>query len=130
MKSLQLLGVAFAAALTAYATPTYAHSRSTSHSSWTLEREDGATRGHVVLQIPQLELTRLPWGPVAAPQLAPELARYLSSRLHLSAGGEACRVTDGPRALTARAGNARIEWRVACASPGPLMDPSGISMAR
>ncbi len=120
------LGMALAAVLAACATPASAHTRSVSYSAWTLESEAGKIRGHVVVRIPQLELTRLPWGPVAAPQLDPALAHYLTSRLAMSAAGEACSVTDGPRALAATAGNARFEWRVACATAGPLELRSGI----
>ncbi len=124
--SARLLKLALAAVLVAFAAPASAHTRSVSYSLWTLESDAGKTRGHVVVRIPQLELTRLPWGPVAAPHLDPALARYLSSRLTVSSAGEACRVTDGPRALAASAGNARIEWRVACEAAGPVKLRSGI----
>ena len=58
-----------------------AHTRSTSWSSWEIEGREARVR----FRIPQLELTRLPWGIVAPPQLAPELGRYLSEGLRLEA---------------------------------------------
>jgi hypothetical protein len=74
----------------------------------------------VRLRIPQLELTRLPWGIVAAPRFAPELGRYLSEGLRLSAGGVACPVVEGPRALAAPRDRALLEWHVRCPAEGAL----------
>jgi hypothetical protein len=93
-----------------------AHTRSTSYSSWEIQ----GARATVRLDIPQYELTRLPWGTVSPPGLAPELAGYLTRALRLEAAGEACAVVDGPRALAAPPEHAVIEWRVACAQEGPL----------
>ena len=104
------------AAAFALASATLAHTRSTSYSTWEI---DGA-RARVRFDIPQYELTRLPWGIVSPPALAPELAAYLVGALRLEAGGAPCAVVDGPRALVAPPEHAVIEWRVACASPGPL----------
>jgi hypothetical protein len=92
-----------------------AHTRSTSYSSWEIE----GTRARVRFDIPQYELTRLPWGIVAPPALNAELARYLAGALRLEAGGVPCTLTDGPRALSAPPEHAVIEWRLACPNAGP-----------
>jgi len=93
-----------------------AHTRSTSYSSWEIDGREASVR----LRIPQLELTRLPWGIVAAPRFAPELGRYLSEGLRLEAGGAPCAVVDGPRALSAPRDRALLEWRVRCPAEGAL----------
>jgi hypothetical protein len=94
-----------------------AHTRSTSWSSWEIEGREARVR----FRIPQLELTRLPWGIVAAPRFAPELGRYLSEGLRLEAGGVPCQVVEGPRALAAPADRALLEWRVRCPETGALV---------
>jgi hypothetical protein len=110
------LGTALAlAASLAPAGAAHAHTRSTSYSSWEIE----GTRARVRFDIPQYELTRLPWGVVAAPRLSPELARYLAGALRLEAGGAACTVTAGPRALSAPPEHAVIEWELECPRAGP-----------
>jgi hypothetical protein len=93
-----------------------AHTRSTSYSSWELEGREARVR----FRIPQLELTRLPWGIVSAPRFAPELGRYLSDGLRLEAGGVPCPLVDGPRALAAPGERALLEWRVRCPAEGAL----------
>ena len=72
-------------------------------------------------RIPQLELTRLPWGIVVAPRFSTELGRYLTEGLRLEAGGEPCPVIDGPRALAAPSDRALLEWRVRCPAEGELV---------
>lgn len=86
-----------------------AHTRSVSYSSW----EIAEGRARVQLRIAQLELTRLPWGPVSPPQLQPRLAAYLVESLQLRAGAARCTPT-APRALSAPRGRAIIEWRLQC----------------
>lgn len=86
-----------------------AHTRSVSYSSW----EIGERGARVQLRIAQLELTRLPWGPVSPPQLPPPLADYLVESLQLRAGAARCTPT-APRALAAPRGRAAIEWRLQC----------------
>ena len=78
----------------------HAHTRSMSWSSWELDGRAARVR----FRIPQLELTRLPWGIVAAPRFSPELGRYLTESLRLEAGGKPCPVVDGPRAQVRVAG--------------------------
>lgn len=98
------------------AAPASGHNRSTSWSSWEVEGREARVR----FRITQLELTRLPWGIVSAPRLAPELGRYLSGGLRLEAGGEPCAVVDGPRALASPRERALLEWRVRCPDHGAL----------
>ncbi len=93
-----------------------AHTRSTSYSSWELEGREARVR----FRIPQLELTRLPWGIVSAPRFAPELGHYLSAGLRLEAGGVVCPLVDGPRALATPPDRALLEWRVRCPAEGAL----------
>ena len=93
-----------------------AHTRSLSYSSWEIEGREARVR----LRIPQLELTRLPWGIVSPPRFAPELGRYLTGALRLEAGGVACAVSDGPRALAAPRDRALLEWRLVCPGTGEL----------
>jgi hypothetical protein len=105
---------AFAAAvlLALAPVPAAAHTRSTSYSTWEI---DGA-RAKVRFDIPQYELTRLPWGIVAPPQLPPELATYLTRALRLEAAGAPCALRGAPRALAAPPDRAVIEWSVECPS--------------
>ena len=94
----------------------FAHTRSTSHSSWELDGRDARVR----LRITQLELTRLPWGVVASPALQPELADYLAGALRLEAGGVPCALASPVRALASPRDRAVIEWRVSCNAEGAL----------
>ena len=104
------------AVLLCAALPAGAHTRSVSYSSWEIDGREA----RVVFRIPQLQLTRLPWGIVSPPALAPELAGYLSGALRLEADGAVCPVVDGPRALQAPKERAVLEWRVRCATDGAL----------
>jgi len=112
---LRLAGVA-ALLVCACAGGAGAHTRSTSWSSWEVEGREARVR----FRIPQLELTRLPWGIVTPPRLAPELGRYLGETLRLEAGGVACAVSEAPRALAAPSDRALLEWRVRCPAEGGL----------
>lgn len=92
-----------------------AHTRSVSYSTWALDPQ-GA---NVTLSVSQLDLTRLPWGPVWGAQLDPSLAAYLSERLQLLAAGEPCPLRSGPRLLPAPPERLAVAWRVECANTGP-----------
>ncbi len=98
------------AALASAAGAAHAHTRSTSYSTWEID----GPRAKVRLDIPQYELTRLPWGVVTPPSVQPPLSEYLTRALRLEANGEPCAVVDAPRALAAPPERAVIEWRVAC----------------
>jgi hypothetical protein len=101
----------------AAAAPASAHTRSVSYSSWEVDGREARVR----FRIPQLELTRLPWGIVSPPLFAAELGRYLTDGLRLEAGGVPCAVVDGPRALNAPRDRALLEWRVRCPAEGELV---------
>jgi len=77
---------------------------------------EGAT---VTLRIPQIELTRLPWGHVRGAHLDPNLATYLVERLQLLSAGEPCSLRHPPRVLAAPPGRAAIAWRVVCSADAP-----------
>ncbi|MAE95373.1 MAG: hypothetical protein CL910_11990 [Deltaproteobacteria bacterium] len=100
------------------ASPGEAHTRSTSYSSWEI---DGA-RVRVLFRIPQLELTRLPWGIVSPPSLPPPLGAYLVGALRLEVGGEPCLLRSGPRALSSPPERALIEWELQCPEAPPGED--------
>ena len=102
------------AALLVCAQSAGAHTRSFSYSSWELDPE-GAT---VTLRLTQLELTRLPWGPVWERELDPNLSQYLTTRLQLRSDGELC-TPRTPRILDAPSDRVAIEWRLDCPSSGP-----------
>ena len=108
--------VALLLAVSAFAEPGRAHTRSTSHSSWELEGREARIR----LRITQLELTRLPWGVVSGAALQPELAEYLVGALRLEAGGAPCPSVGPVRSLAAPRDRALIEWRVRCPEDGAL----------
>lgn len=96
------------------ASPTGAHTRSTSYSTWQVEGDEVRVR----FRIPQLELTRLPWGIVSPLQLPPPLARYLPDALRLDVEGEACTLTAGPRVLASPPERALLEWDLRCPGEG------------
>ncbi|MDJ0790065.1 MAG: HupE/UreJ family protein [Myxococcota bacterium] len=96
--------------------PLHAHARSTSWSSHWIEGREA----RIVLRVPQLELTRLPFGTVTPPALDPRLAEYVVSRVGIRADGEACSLVAPPRALRAPAERAAIEWEVRCPEAGRL----------
>jgi len=108
------LVVLFAAALWLGGSAASAHTRSVSYSSWRLDPK-GA---QVTLSLAQLELTRLPWGPVWGGEIRPELADYLTSRLQLVSGGEVCAPAGRPSVLASARERAVLEWRVECATGG------------
>jgi hypothetical protein len=112
MSARRVVAAALALLAPLLAAAAHAHTRSTSFSTWEI---DGA-RARVRFDIPQYELTRLPWGIVAPPALRPELAAYLTHALRLEADGVACAVEGEPRARAAPPERAVVEWRLACPS--------------
>jgi hypothetical protein len=99
-----------------------AHSRSTSYSSWTIDGDAVRVR----VRIPQLELTRLPWGIVSPPHVRPELGAYLTEKLRFEVGGEPCTLVDGPRGLAAPRDRAVLEWRLRCPGEGARVIASDV----
>jgi hypothetical protein len=111
----RIWGALLVAASLACALQARAHTRSTSYSSWVLDSK-GAT---VTLRVPQIELTRLPWGHVRGLQLDPNLAAYMTERVQLLSDGEPCVLRGAHRVLASPPGRVAIEWRVECAKSGP-----------
>jgi hypothetical protein len=102
------LALCVAAALAA--TQAGAHTRSESHSAWTV---DGA-QVHVAFSVADAEASRL-----SADGGRPgddRLLDYLSGKLGVSAGGVACPMTAPPHILAAAPGFRRAEFQYACPS--------------
>ncbi len=97
------------------AAPAASHTRSTSWSTWDLDGRDA----RVLFRIPQLELTRLPWGIVSPPVVPGPLARYLPDALRLEVNGTPCALMSGPRALASPPERALLEWQLRCPE-GPI----------
>lgn len=114
IRALKLLLCAALVALAA--APAAAHTRSMSYSTWEIDGRDVTVR----FRIPQLELTRLPWGIVRPPSLSEPLARYLVHSLRLEVAGEACALASGPRALASPPERALLEWELRCPKEGEL----------
>jgi hypothetical protein len=93
-----------------------AHDRSVSYSSWTIR----GRRAHVRAQLTRLEVSRFPWAAGEARDVARRLGAHLTQRLRLVAGGEPCRVTDGPQVLEPAPGRVAAEWRLRCPAGAPL----------
>ncbi len=102
---LVLLGAAALAAA-----PARAHTRSESHSAWTL---DGPLV-HMTFSVADVEAARIsPHG--ERPDDA-ALIGYLDPRVGVSAAGEPCRATRPPHIVPAASGFRRVEFQYLCAS--------------
>jgi len=88
-----------------------AHSRSQSFSTWTV-----ADTGDVRLSfsVSAREVTRLATAEAERLGLGERMARHLSRRVSLRSAGRACPPVGAPRALAARPGHVRVEWRFEC----------------
>jgi hypothetical protein len=94
----------------AWAAPVAAHTRSESHSAWTI---DGAVV-HLNFSVADLEVKRImPDG--SRPGDAALLA-YLAPKLGVTAAGAVCKLVAPPRILTAAPGFRRAEFQYACPS--------------
>jgi hypothetical protein len=102
---LLLIGAGVVAAM-----PASAHTRSESHSAWTL---DGPLV-HMAFSVADLEADRISGGSDRPDDAA--LIRYLDRRVGVSASGTPCRLTRPPRVLPAAAGFRRVEFQYLCAS--------------
>lgn len=94
----------------AWAAPADAHTRSESHSAWTI---DGPVV-HLNFSVADVEAKR-----IAADGSRPTdraLLAYLVPRLGVTAEGKSCRTVAPPRALNAAAGFRRFEFQYACDS--------------
>jgi hypothetical protein len=135
VRRLAICLVGFAALLTGPNDVAFAHGRSVSYSSWTIDGHQAT----VTLRLTTLELSRLAPTPQASRPLDPALARYFVERLQLAASGVACEPLGQPRSLGAPSGKAAFEWRIDCGEREPseirsrlLLDvaPSHLHFAR
>ncbi len=92
------------------ATPAAAHTRSESHSAWTV---DGPIV-HLSFSVAELEARRISRDGDVPTDTA--LLRYLTPRLGVMAAGARCKLVAPPRTLTAAPGFRRAEFQYACPS--------------
>jgi hypothetical protein len=86
-----------------------AHTRSESHSAWTL---DGALV-HMSFSVAEAEADRIDGG---GPPGDDRFLGYLAPKVGVTAGGQPCRMTAPPRMLAAAPGFRRAEFQYACPS--------------
>jgi hypothetical protein len=89
------------------ALPAAAHTRSESHSAWTL---DGRFV-HLVFGVDDSEARKLAGDRIPTDA---ELIAYLTPRVGVTAGGQKCGTTAPPRTLAAAPGFRRVEFQYAC----------------
>jgi hypothetical protein len=88
--------------------PAFAHTRSESHSAWTIK----GTMVHLQFTVPDLESKRItPDGDMPSVE---QLGDYIKDHVGAFAGDEACKLTEGPRALATAAGYRRYEFTFEC----------------
>lgn len=92
------------------ATPIQAHTRSTSHSSWTL---DGRLV-HMNFSVAEVEIERIAPGGLRMNDAA--FVSWLTSRVGITASDKPCQMVAKPKMLNAAAGFRRVEFQFACAS--------------
>jgi hypothetical protein len=88
--------------------PAFAHTRSETHSAWLIK---GSTV-HLQFTVPDLESKRItPDGDMPS---VDELGKYVAEHVGAFSGDQACKMTEGPRAVTAAAGYRRYEFAFEC----------------
>jgi hypothetical protein len=95
------------------AVPATAHTRSESHSAWTL---DGRFV-HLVFGVDNVEARKMAGDRIPTDR---ELIAYLAPRVGVTAGGTKCGTSAPPRILAAAAGFRRVEFQYACESATDL----------
>lgn len=95
-------------------TPAQAHTRSESHSTWTVS----GSSLRVTFTLPDLEAARL--GQDRAPPDDARLSAYLAQHLSARAGRQACRLAEPPRAISAAPGYRRFEASFGCPGAADL----------
>ena len=85
-----------------------AHDRGISYSTWSIHGREA----YVTVRLSELELSYLPASGETDAGRDRDLGTYLTQRLRLVAGDNACGIVDGPRRLDAPAGRAVYEWRM------------------
>jgi hypothetical protein len=90
--------------------PAFAHTRSESHSSWLVK---GSTI-HLQFTVPDLESKRItPDGDMPSVE---QLGAYIADHVGASSGDDACKMTEGPRAVATSPGYRRYELTFECKS--------------
>jgi hypothetical protein len=91
-----------------FSLPAFAHTRSETHSAWLIKGDTV----HLQFTVPDLESKRItPDGDMPS---VDELGKYVAEHVGAFAGARACKMTDGPRAVTASAGYRRYELTFEC----------------
>jgi hypothetical protein len=91
--------------------PAFAHTRSETHSAWQI---NGATV-HLQFTVPDLESQRITTD--GAMPSVEQLGRYVADHVGAFSGDQACKLTEGPRALAAASGYRRYEFTFECPDP-------------
>jgi HupE / UreJ protein len=99
--------LALAAALGAPSSAT-AHTRSESHSAWLI----AGTTVHLQFTVPDLEAMRIT--PDGSMPSVDQLGRYVADHVGAFSGDEACKMTEGPRAVGSSPGYRRYEFTFEC----------------
>jgi hypothetical protein len=90
--------------------PAFAHTRSETHSAWLIK----GNTVHLQFTVPDLEAKRItPDGDMPS---VDELGNYVAQHVGASAGDQACKMIEGPRAVAAAAGYRRYELAFECPS--------------
>ncbi|MDB5686966.1 MAG: HupE/UreJ family protein [Rhizorhabdus sp.] len=92
------------------AIPAHAHTRSESHSAWTL---DGRLV-HMSFGVDEIEVARI--APAGGRLSDKAFIAYLTPKVGVTAAGQACPLVAKPRLLNAAAGFRRVEFQFACPS--------------
>jgi HupE / UreJ protein len=91
-----------------FSLPAFAHTRSETHSAWLIKGDTV----HLQFTVPDLESKRItPDGDMPS---VDELGKYVAEHVGAFAGDKACKMTEGPRAVTASAGYRRYELAFEC----------------
>jgi hypothetical protein len=91
-----------------FSLPAFAHTRSETHSAWLIK----GNTVHLQFTVPDLESKRItPDGDMPS---VDELGKYVAEHVGAFSGGQACKLTEGPRAVAAAAGYRRYEFAFEC----------------
>ena len=96
--------------LLVWAPPVQAHTRSESHSAWTID----GPYAHLAFSVADVEVARIS-SDGSRPADAALLA-YLGTKLGVTAGDQLCKLVAPPRMISAAAGYRRAEFQYACPS--------------
>jgi len=90
--------------------PAFAHTRSESHSAWQIK----GAMVHLQFTVPDLESKRItPDGDMPSVE---QLGAYIKDHVAAFSGDQACKMTEGPRALATASGYRRYEFTFECPS--------------